>query len=384
MPAARPTPEHFDADRAKVAPLVARLKAIDAAGALAAYDSGNSTELPNVHEIAEIDGRPAYVGVTAIMSESGDEGFEQIPGSENFLSACVFSTARWARISSTSISSPARPLHRPLRIVVGMANYALTNAAGQTVGWFTWQPDRPGALILSETLPAMIGALAIAGVVLLVLLRGLRRTTVALEEGKAAAEHQANHDVLTGLANRAHFNKRLEEALTASPRDNSSIALLALDLDRFKQVNDTLGHEAGDQLLREVGQRLSPLVDENDTVARLGGDEFAIIQRGVHATDEVSRAVGRASSTVLGAALRAGRPASRRSASASARSSRRRARPRATSPPRPTSRSMRPRRRAATPTGFSTTPCARPRNSATRWPTSCKRPSCRVQRDRVA
>jgi len=170
----------------------------------------------------------------------------------------------------------------------GLANYALRNEAGQTIGWFTWRPDRPGALILSETLPAMSGALAISGVVLVLLLRGLRRTTAALEEGKAKAEYQANHDVLTGLANRAHFNKRLEEALTASPRDNSSIALLALDLDRFKQVNDTLGHEAGDQLLREVGRRLTPLVDDEDTVARLGGDEFAIIQRGVHAADEVS------------------------------------------------------------------------------------------------
>ena len=66
----------------------------------------------------------------------------------------------------------------------------------------------------------MIGALAIGGVVLLVLLRGLRRTTVALEEGKALAEHQANHDVLTGLANRARFNKRLEEAL---PRRRATI-----------------------------------------------------------------------------------------------------------------------------------------------------------------
>ena len=122
-----------------------------------------------------------------------------------------------------------------------------------------WQPDRPGALILSETLPAMIGALAIAGIVLLLLLRDLRRTTTELEDGRARAEHQANHDVLTGLANRAHFNRELGRA-RGSPGDKSSIALLALDLDRFKQVNDTLGHEAGDQLLKEVGQRLTPLV----------------------------------------------------------------------------------------------------------------------------
>jgi len=134
----------------------------------------------------------------------------------------------------------------------------------------------------------MAGGLGIAGIVLVLLLRGLRRTTSALEAGKAKAEYQANHDNLTGLANRALFNKRLEEALTSAPRDDSSIALLALDLDRFKQVNDTLGHEAGDQLLTEVGQRLTPLVAPSDTIARLGGDEFAIIQRSIRTPDEAS------------------------------------------------------------------------------------------------
>jgi diguanylate cyclase (GGDEF)-like protein len=278
--------DNFEADRAIVAPMVAKLKAIDAAGALAAYDSGNNDRVPDVAEVAEIDGRPAYVGVTAIMSESGDDGLEQTPGKEHFL-ICVrfldgalvkeFSEQYFIDGASFAAAASAEP---------GLANHALQNDAGQTVGWFTWRPDRPGALILSETLPAMVGALAIAGIVLMLLLRDLRRTTAALEEGKARAEYQANHDVLTGLANRAHFNKQLEAALAGSPGNNSSIALLALDLDRFKQVNDTLGHEAGDQLLREVGQRLTPLVDRNDTLARLGGDEFAIIQRGIHAADE--------------------------------------------------------------------------------------------------
>jgi len=282
------TADHFEADRAVVTPMVARLESINAAGALAAYDSGNSDKVPNVAEIAEIDGRPAYVGITAIMSESGDEGMEVTPGNENFLVCVRFLDGALVRDFSDQYFIDSPSFAPTASAEPGLANHALQNEAGQTVGWFTWRPDRPGALILSETLPSMIGALAIAGIVLMLLLRDLRRTTAALEEGKARAEYQANHDVLTGLANRAHFNKRLDEALTSSPNDSSSIALLALDLDRFKQVNDTLGHEAGDQLLREVSQRLTPLVDEEDTVARLGGDEFAIIQRGVRAPDEVS------------------------------------------------------------------------------------------------
>lgn len=87
----------------------------------------------------------------------------------------------------------------------------------------------------------------------------------------------ANHDLLTGLPNRARFLERLHEALMNADRDHTGVALLLLDLDRFKTVNDTLGHQAGDQLLKLVSQRLSQCVRETDTVARLGGDEFVLI-----------------------------------------------------------------------------------------------------------
>ncbi len=87
----------------------------------------------------------------------------------------------------------------------------------------------------------------------------------------------ANHDPLTGLANRARFLEKLYEALLNADRDDSGCAVLLLDLDRFKAVNDTLGHHAGDQLLRLVAERLLKCVRETDTVARIGGDEFVFI-----------------------------------------------------------------------------------------------------------
>ncbi len=87
----------------------------------------------------------------------------------------------------------------------------------------------------------------------------------------------ANHDPLTGLANRARFLERLHESLLNADRDNTQCALLLLDLDRFKGINDTLGHQAGDQLLKDVAARLLDCVRETDTVARLGGDEFVVI-----------------------------------------------------------------------------------------------------------
>jgi diguanylate cyclase (GGDEF)-like protein len=91
--------------------------------------------------------------------------------------------------------------------------------------------------------------------------------------------HLAYHDALTGLANRAEFKLKGESAVIAALQDNASLALLLVDLDRFKAVNDTMGHASGDMLLQAVAQRLSDHVRADDIVARLGGDEFAIIQR---------------------------------------------------------------------------------------------------------
>ncbi len=92
-----------------------------------------------------------------------------------------------------------------------------------------------------------------------------------------ALEHQALHDTLTGLPNRALLQDRLSQVIRASQREHASFALFLMDLDRFKEVNDTLGHHAGDIILREVGLRLCEVIRESDTVARLGGDEFAVV-----------------------------------------------------------------------------------------------------------
>ncbi len=102
------------------------------------------------------------------------------------------------------------------------------------------------------------------------------------ERRRAEAEivHLARHDALTGLANRAEFNAKLQETCKRLQRSGGTVTVMMVDLDKFKAVNDTFGHPAGDRLLIEVGRRLQATVRETDAVARLGGDEFAIIQEG--------------------------------------------------------------------------------------------------------
>ena len=97
------------------------------------------------------------------------------------------------------------------------------------------------------------------------------------KEAERQIAHMATHDGLTGLPNRILFRDRLDQAIAQAKRHGGTFAILACDLDRFKSVNDTLGHPAGDALLRVVAERLRDVIREGDTVARLGGDEFAII-----------------------------------------------------------------------------------------------------------
>ena len=97
---------------------------------------------------------------------------------------------------------------------------------------------------------------------------------------EARIRHMAHHDALTGLPNRSLFHDRLEQALAFARRNNVAVTVLCLDLDRFKNVNDLTGHAGGDELLRQVADRLRASLRDHDTIARLGGDEFAIIQIG--------------------------------------------------------------------------------------------------------
>ena len=108
--------------------------------------------------------------------------------------------------------------------------------------------------------------------------KAIRIDITARKLAEAKISHMADHDALTGIGNRSFLHTKLEEALARLRRRQETFAILMLDLDGFKHVNDTLGHAAGDELLKALAQRLSASLRETDILARLGGDEFAIIQ----------------------------------------------------------------------------------------------------------
>jgi len=106
---------------------------------------------------------------------------------------------------------------------------------------------------------------------------GIAQDITERREAFSRLDYKASHDDLTGLPNRMQFHDRLEVAVTKAQRNKDMVGLMFLDLNRFKQVNDTFGHDVGDQLLKEVAQRLKQSIRQSDTVARLSGDEFTII-----------------------------------------------------------------------------------------------------------
>jgi diguanylate cyclase (GGDEF)-like protein len=183
--------------------------------------------------------------------------------------------------------APARPPARRLRVAVHSGVLAAALAAAHLL--VARVPSGGSGQVLLHVLlsgAAAVGAAALAA-------RRVRRTEADLAT-------LAFSDVLTGLANRALFTDRLELALRRTARSGGEVAVVFLDLDGFKAVNDSLGHAAGDRLIREVGALLQSAVRSEDTLARLGGDEFAILVERSPGVEEATRIAERALAALAG------------------------------------------------------------------------------------
>ncbi len=236
-------------------------------------------------------GRPAAVSAMRIVPHS--DAVAQQPGTEFVLVSVRFLDGPFLqKLAERNLIEGLR-FSSTQHKADGEVSVPLKSDTGSLIGYFVWKPETPGTKILGIIGPA--GALFSALVVILMglllswlwrAMSALQRIVVELRASEAQAQHLAFHDVLTGLPNRALFDDRLDQALARTQR-GEKVSVLMLDLDRFKHVNDTLGHHAGDSLIRELAGRLSRLLRSSDTVARLGGDEFAIVQTGIGDNDDV-------------------------------------------------------------------------------------------------
>ena len=150
---------------------------------------------------------------------------------------------------------------------------------GSHAGYLSWTTQRPGQVLLTIILPLV--AFGVLCVALLAggMLRRLKRSSKDLADREQQSRHDARHDALSGLPNRPHFAAKLQETLDRLEDSGPGTHVIAayVDIDRFKDVNDTLGHHAGDELIKAVGQRLKMLIRHDNLLARYGGDEFAIL-----------------------------------------------------------------------------------------------------------
>ncbi len=199
---------------------------------------------------------------------------------------CVFANKRYADFFSLAV---ADIVGKPLREIVGDAAYETLEAPfkqaleGRPVAYQRIAQLKSGEQRCIEV--QLVPRAAEHGRI-----PGCYSMAIDITEQKQAEQriqHLAHHDSLTGLPNRLLFNDRLGQAISLAKRDSHRFALLYLDLDRFKPVNDALGHDAGDELLRDTAKRIRQQVRESDTVARVGGDEFTVILRDINSRENV-------------------------------------------------------------------------------------------------
>ena len=174
------------------------------------------------------------------------------------------------------ISAPGEPpLGRLLEVYVPVTFGGVQEPAGALEIYLPYKPVADA--IERDTTRLYLLLFAGLGLLWAALFRIVYGASRRLNRQTIDSEHQALHDALTDLPNRTLFHDRAQQAVLAAARNGTHAALMLMDLDRFKEINDTLGHHSGDLLLREIGPRLQAALRDNDTVARLGGDEFGVL-----------------------------------------------------------------------------------------------------------
>ena len=270
--------DQLDRVQADLAPLVAYLRGSRAdvpPGTLTILRTDRVTDIGHGRRVAVVQkvlGKPAFVAVTEV----------RLPQQDTATIAPFVMTVNL--LDETVLSEISGQLQlRDLRQITDQSvappepHFDLLDDYGQPLSRFAWTPKQPGPRIIRSVIPFVAVAVAGFAVLAMFILRYMRRTAAAIATGEDRLRHLAMHDPLCGLPNRTFFGERLESAIAEVQAGGPQAAVFYIDLDHFKDVNDTLGHPVGDELIRNVTLRLNRILRGNDLVARLGGDEFAVL-----------------------------------------------------------------------------------------------------------
>lgn len=222
---------------------------------------------------ANVDGTPAFLSAVPVLPDDGHVNLAaDYPA---IMINAIYFDDEWLSTLNEQLSYndlhfiPGAPPH------MHPTNYLIHGEDGSIFGYFRWDHSKPGREIWMTALPLVIILGTIIAVVAFALANKISRLSASLEESERKNRHFARHDTLTGLPNRHHFSDCL--AYSLDNVSDVSFAILACDLDEFKPVNDTYGHEAGDKVLCSVADRLRVLIGKQGVVSRIGGDEFIVL-----------------------------------------------------------------------------------------------------------
>ncbi|MDB5614471.1 MAG: diguanylate phosphodiesterase [Devosia sp.] len=240
----------------------------------ATQTSADGGEPAQIVELMRLEGRPSLAGVVPITRMTSETStptqlyliayrYIDGPALDAFSQEQGLDGARFARASDPEANEVSFQI----------------NATGsqEPLGFIIWTPDLPGSRVVVRLVPALTTSAIIVAGLLGVLMVLLHRSLSDLQQSERKARHRSLHDILTDLPNRALFAQRLGQCLEDQRLSTKRSLVALVDLDKFKAVNDTHGHGAGDELIQAVAVRISGLLGNGDMLARLGGDEFALL-----------------------------------------------------------------------------------------------------------
>jgi diguanylate cyclase (GGDEF)-like protein len=224
-----------------------------------------------------IDGKPAIVTAITIVP---NVDLSLLKGTPYLLVSVVQIDDKLVSELGQSLLLPDLKTSTAVAAKDGVVSAPFVVDDGQFAGYLTWTTKRPGHILLTVILPLVIIGVIGAGILSAVMLRRLATASAELAEREATATYEAKHDPLSGLPNRHYFALRTDQALKERSAAGTQLPSIVcyLDVDRFKDINDTLGHHTGDELIKRVAKRLTDCLAPGDFLARFGGDEFAILR----------------------------------------------------------------------------------------------------------